>query len=308
MFTRIVVPLDRTECALAALPTARALAARTGATLALLHVLDHHYPSTDLADQHRRDARQWLRQVARESQPEQIPTIIAVRDGTPAEEIVTYADEIEADAICMATHARTGIGRIMIGSVAERVVHDAPLPTLLIRPDVAAPEPSPHMPIVVPLDGSPRAEAALPYATDLAKALGTPLALVRAWNAAPPIIPGPYAFEINQAAFEAVEAVTAERVATYLDGVAGRLRGDLAVETVGLHGDATEQLAAYLREERPGLVVMGTHGRGGVPRWVMGSVAIALVRAAVAPILLVGDACAHATERESASVERLIAR
>jgi nucleotide-binding universal stress UspA family protein len=277
MFKRIVVPLDRTECALAVLPTARALAARTGATLALLHVIAHPYPSTDLADQQRRDARLWLRQIARGAQPEQTPTIIAVRDGTPAEEILTYADEIEADAICMATNGRTGIGRFVVGSVAEQVVHGAPLPVLLTRPDVAVAEIPAHAPIVVPLDGSPRAEAALPYAVNLAKTLGAPLALVRVWNAAPPIIPGPYAFEINQAAYEEVEEAVAGLVATYLDGVAGRLRGDVAVETTGLRGDATEQLVTYLREERPGLVVMGAHGRGGVPRLIMGSVAVALL-------------------------------
>lgn len=296
MFKRIVVPLDRTECALAVLPTARALAARTGATLALLHVIDRHYPSTDLADQQRRDARQWLRAVAGEPPYEQTPTIIAVRDGTPTEEIITYAEEIEADAVCMATHARGGISRVVVGSVAERVVHDAPLPVLLIRPDVAVPEIPSHAPVIVPLDGSPRAEAALPYATDLAKRLDAPLVLVRVWNAAPPIIPGPYAFEMDQMVFEEIEEATAESATSYLNATARWLRGDVAVETACLHGEATEQLATYLRARRPGIVVMGAHGRSGVPRWVMGSVAIALVRAAVTPILLIGDPHTHTTD------------
>ena len=308
MFKRIVVPLDRTECGLAVLPTARAFAAHTGATLALMHVIAHLHPSTDLADLQRRDVRQWLRQAARGSQPEQTPTIIAVRDGAPVEEILTYADEIEADAICMATHARTGIGRVIIGSVAEQIVHSAHLPVLLIRPDVAVPEPPTHAPIVVPLDGSTRAEAALPYAVNLAKALAAPLTLVRVWNAAPPTILSPYVFEINQTAYEEVDEATEGLVATYLDSVAERLRGDVAVETVCLHGNATEQLTAYLREERPGFVVMGTHGRGGVPRWVMGSVAIALVRAAVTPILLIGDACARATEYATNDAPKLATR
>lgn len=301
MFTRIVVPLDKAEPASAALSTARALAARTGAALALLHVIDRRYPSTDLADEQRQIARQWLREEASALPHDAATAIVAVRDGNPAEEIRIYADEIEADLICMATHARAGIGRIVLGSVAERVVQEARLPVLLVRQEVATPDIPPGASVVVPLDGSPRSEAALPYAVALAQRLGAPLTLVRVWDATMPTIVGPYALPMDQQLFEEMEEATEESVATYLATIAARLAGDIAARTVSLRGNAAEQLGAYLRNERPGLVVMGTHGRGGVPRWVMGSVAMALVRAAASPVVLIGDACARTIAIEQAT-------
>ena len=309
MFQRIVVPLDRTECATAVLPTACALATRTGGTLALLHVIDRHFPGTDLAHQERRKARRWLRDLARESEhSDRPPTIIAVRDGSPAEEILTYADEIEADLICMATHGRAGLERMIVGSVAEQVLHRARLPLLLVRPGATVPDIAAHTPIVVPLDGSPRAEAALPHAVRLAKTFGAPLTLVRVWNTALPFIPGPYAVTMNQQLLDEWKEATEDGAADYLASVAGRLTNEILVRTVCLHGDAAEQLMAYLRRERPSLVVMGTHGRGGVPRWVMGSVAIALVHAAVTPVLLIGDAATHATDQTIAPLAGVSAR
>ncbi len=309
MFKRIVVPLDRTECASAILPIARALAARTGGTLALLHVIDHHHPSADLADQQRRDARQWLREIARESGLHgQTSAIIAIRNGSPAEEILTYADEIEADSICMATHGRAGLTRVVVGSVAERVLHRTHLPLLLVRPDVAIADLSTHAPIVVPLDGSPRAEAALPQAVILAKILGAPLTLVRVWNATLPTLPGPYAIAMDQRMFDEMEEATEGIAAAYLHTIAARLANEVAVQTACLHGDTTEQLTAYLRTERPSLVVMGAHGRGGVPRWVMGSVASELIRAAITPVLLIGDAYVRATAQIADAAETITAR
>ncbi len=304
MFTRIVVPLDKADPASAALSTARALAARTGAALALLHVINHRYPSTDLADEQRQIARRWLREEAGALPHDAAaPAIIAIRDGNPAEEIRIYADEIEADLICMATHARAGIGRIVLGSVAERVVQDAHLPVLLVRQEVATPDIPLGAPVVVPLDGSPRSEAALPYAVALAKRLGAPLTLVRVWDVITPTIVGPYAMPMDPQTFEEVEEATEGAAIAYLTNVAARLASDIAARTVSLHGNAAEQLAVYLHKERPGFVVMGTHGRGGVPRWVLGSVAMELVRATVGPVLLIGDACARATEQATALAE-----
>jgi nucleotide-binding universal stress UspA family protein len=309
MFSRIVVPLDRTECATAVLPAARALAARTGATLALLHVIDRHYPGTDLADQARRDARRWLRDLAQESEHSyRPPTIVAVRDGSPAEEILTYADEIEADLICMTTHGRAGLERMIVGSVAEQVLHRARLPLLLIRPGATVPDIAAHTPIVVPLDGSPRAEAALPHAVNMAKMLDAPLTLVRVWNTALPFMPDPYAVAMDQQLFEEWEEATKKSVAAYLTSVAEQLTKQITVRTVILHGDAVQQLTLYLHGQRSGLVVMGTPGRGGVPRWVMGSVAIALVRATMTPIMLIGDACVHTAGRTAVPLESINTR
>ncbi len=302
MFHRIVVPLDQTDFAATALPTACALAARIGATLALLTVLTpqlSEVATVTSTDKDRQEARHRLQGVARATAHDCTPPmpmpIIAVRDGVPAGEILSYAEEIEADLICMATHGRAGLKRVIVGSVAERVLHDAPVPVLLIAPDMTVTDFPVRAAVAVPLDGSPHAESALPHAVSLAKTLDAPLTLVRIWDISAPMTTAAYAVETSQTVFDKMEEATEESVVAYLDAVAARIRGVMEVRTVHVRGGAVEGLDAFVRAERPALVVMGTHGRGGVPRWVLGSVAFGLVRTSVAPVLLIGDACVRAS-------------
>lgn len=120
--------------------------------------------------------------------------------------------------------------------------------------------------IVVPLDGSPLAERALPYAEALARAGGSPLLIVQA------------------ASGSAEDQADAER---YLTEVAGRLAGGAEVQTAVLPGDPAGAIAEVIGQRGADLVVLATHGRSGLGRWVYGSVAQALLRQSPAPVLLV---------------------
>jgi nucleotide-binding universal stress UspA family protein len=155
--------------------------------------------------------------------------------------------------------------------------------------------------ILVPLDGSRRAEAVLPYATDLAKRYESKVILMRVVPAFYQIwretVPG--TVDIAPSGAEAGieiaqrEARNRARVARrYLSGVRTRLQnaGLSEVHTVTAQGDAGAEIVRYAKQEKVGLIAIATHGRSGLVRAVMGSVADRVVRQAPGPVLVIRSA------------------
>ena len=138
--------------------------------------------------------------------------------------------------------------------------------------------------MVVLLDGSPLAEGALPEAVALARQLAAPLVLVRVREVLPALF-DEYQLLGPDFAYHAPWEPDAAAVDAYLAAVRGRLTYD-DVRTVQLCGVPRTELVGYLRATNPRLVAMTTHGRTGVARWILGSVAATVIHAAVAPVLL----------------------
>jgi nucleotide-binding universal stress UspA family protein len=146
MFSKILVPLDGSQLAEQVLPYMRSLAQRTQAAVILLRVADHparQYYVEGLAvnatqsDDSHAHCEAYLYRIAEMLTNERYLVNYTVREGAIADVILGYADEIQADLIAMSTHGRTGIGRWLLGSVADRVVHGSHIPILLIRGQVA---------------------------------------------------------------------------------------------------------------------------------------------------------------------------
>lgn len=150
MYARILVPLDGSELAEVALPHAISLAKQSGAEVILLRVLEPLAPGAAmgqesiyiepefwrrLQQEYLDEARAYLDRVAARLSADGLSARTEIRRGSPAEMIIDTARELHADAIVMATHGRSGIGRWMLGSVADRVVRASHLPVLLIRPE-----------------------------------------------------------------------------------------------------------------------------------------------------------------------------
>jgi nucleotide-binding universal stress UspA family protein len=132
--------------------------------------------------------------------------------------------------------------------------------------------------ILVPLDGSPLAEAVLPQVQELVKALGAELFLVRVAHAH--VFPGVDPTE------QEVEVV--QKAETYLADVAGRLGHEgIRVHTAVRYGDAADEIIQHIEDNAVELVAMSTHGRTGLSHLVLGSVAEKVVRHAAVPVLLV---------------------
>jgi universal stress protein A len=139
----ILAPTDFSDHSKQALRDAFELAQTFGATLALLHVVEpspylgEFTPPTmgaDLLGDLERQARAALAQMLPEAQQAPIEVTRSVVMGSPLRKIVETAEAEHVDLIVMATHGRTGLGHLLIGSVTERVVRTAPCPVLTIRP------------------------------------------------------------------------------------------------------------------------------------------------------------------------------
>jgi nucleotide-binding universal stress UspA family protein len=192
---------------------------------------------------------------------------------------------VDARLVVLTTRGQ-GLARLLLGSTSDYVVRNAAVPTLLIRDE--RPEPAAVLRVVVPLDGSAPAEEALPVAAALRHGTGAALPLVRV------VDPGAWLASTSQLEREA---------ATYLEGQAARLDGSsdgVTFEVRGpADGPATEQILAALR---PGdLVVMTTHGRGGLTGRLLGSASSTVVERATVPVVLV-RAAAGGMERSLARI------
>jgi nucleotide-binding universal stress UspA family protein len=301
-YTRMLVPLDGSELAEGALPYARAFASRLGLDMTLLHICTAQ--ECELVEVHRdyieRVAEMARRQTAQERERAGIPPGGGVTEvqaevaiGHPAEEIIRYAEEKDFDLIVMATHGRSGIGRWAVGSVAEKVLRASKAPVLLVRAGVAekiASEEWPGKTIVVPLDGSPLAESVLPHVTILAKQGGAELVDVVLLAVCEPIIsspfqPGPIVIpEYGEADLSRCKQLGEGYLAT----TGERLKADgLRVRSEVLMGKAADAIIDYASSTPSALIVMATHGRSGLSRWVYGSVANKVLLGASRPVFLV---------------------
>lgn len=186
--------------------------------------------------------------------------------GCPADTIVQAASD--ADLVIMGTRGSGAGGRLLFGSVADRVARHSPAPTLLIRNNAPTSVGKPTR-IVVPLDGSPAAERALPLASNLAATLGCALHLVTVNEATP-----------------GQDVADSPEVAHYLERQTRELaaRG-ITVTTEQRLGDPAGELLAVVSPSD--LLVLTTHGRGAARRWQIGSVAEKLLRKAAAPVAVV---------------------
>jgi nucleotide-binding universal stress UspA family protein len=274
---RILVPVDGTPEASAALPYAAALAT-PGTEIILLTVV----PAAD-AD----TARAGLETTAQRLRVTGQTVRTEVVTGDPARRIVDMAADLRAEMIVMASHGRGALGRLIHGSVADKVGRESPVPVMVVRVRQLEPGPVGITRLVVPLDGSSRAEAALPVATTIARRLGTPISLVRVVDPAdlmPPAVGVDEAipFEIYDEAEKELE----EQARHYLDTMAQTLREQgLPVATNVLMGPpaSTIEDATHLGD----VLVLSSHERTGVMRWLLGSVAEKLTREDESPVILV---------------------
>jgi nucleotide-binding universal stress UspA family protein len=194
--------------------------------------------------------------------------------GVPAEEIVTFARKEEVDLIAMATAGKTGLERVFSGSIAEEVIRHAEVPVLVIRPGATEGDWSR---ILVALDGSERAEEIL---SDVARIARDENALVDLVRVAQPVVAA-------SGMGEAPLVLPGDDPLPYLRGVAGRLEAEgVRARAVGLEGRAAAGILEHAKISRAGLLCLTTHGRSGVARFFLGSVAEEILRHAPCPVLL----------------------
>ena len=217
---------------------------------------------------------------------------VRVGVGSPAEVIVSEAHTLDVDLIAMATRRESVLARGVLGSVTDRVLHSTATPILTLYPgettnfgdNNGAPK---H--VIVPLDGSALSESAIQPATEIAKAAGADMIFTETVRL-PFFGVGVAGIEYGAGDYAGDFGIAAQReeVAEYLQGFvkdaeAMGLRACASVRT----GNPSQQIVEEAAEAEGSIVVMGSHGAGGLKRWVVGSVADKVVRSARRPVLVI---------------------
>jgi len=291
---RILVPYDGSDAAEAALVYAAGIPCDE---IVLLHVdVDDEILvpewSADWEDDEEEEAslHGMMERLAKRYSTDRHTVRVEYRAGDVAEEVIKAG--AEADLIVMMTHGRGAAGRVIFGSVADRVVRHGTVPTLLLRIGDLTREPEAPTRIVVALDGSEIAEESIPVAEAVGRLLNIPVVLMRAvsFDDVQLMIrklrtPGQAPYEQSPTLYEDAKTAVMDEAASYLEKQGDILRSaGLQVEEQVLEGSPSFVLLWELAAED--LLVMTTRGQGGFRRWSIGSVAEKLVREAPCPILL----------------------
>ncbi len=292
MFSQILVPLDGSALAGRAVPYAQGLAQRTGAQLLLVRAVET-WAFPNGGRRHRRE-QELLDEAERELAPlvqglkaSGLVAASSVQPGEAAMVIAQARHSHQSDLIVMSTHGRGGLGRLAYGSVAERVLREGACPVLLIPPEAEQGwRSSTDGRVVVPLDGSAVAEVALAPAVRLARLFGAGLSLMQVIEPPPPAA---YSGWATATPYEYLDVQQwAEEAKPYIQGVASQLQSeDFAVDAETLVGYAAPAIDQEVRSKSALAVVMASHGRSGIERVVLGSVAQGVVHRTNVPVLVI---------------------
>ena len=286
----ILVPLDGSETAEGALPYAAALARRLNAALVLVTAwegteseLGAEFPAMalEIEQNARTHFTEYLDGI--ESRIKDVNVETMTRAGRADEQILAAVTESRARTLVIATHGRSGVGRWMYGSIAGRLLHDSPVPVVAIGPRVlekaATDVGISHL--MVPLDGSDLAEAALPVARTLASKLGARVSLVRvmrwAAEAYPYALPSAYIPQVDEELETGAKAYLKRQQEAITD---------VPADAFVVRGAVADGLIEFVDKQNVDMIVMTTHARGGIMRAALGSVADRMLHAPV-PVLMV---------------------
>ena len=311
-----LVPLDGSPLAETILPFVESLARRCRGRMTLLYVAPERDVALGCGDaaadrMARRDhqlAEAYLHDHRRRLTAAGIDADVVVATGRPAAGIVAEAERLGVELIALSTHGRSGVQAWAHGSVADEVLHTSRTPLMLVRPgDRWAAAPHDVERVVVPLDGSEEAEAALRVAEPLAERCALPIALLRcveplslAYIADPGGVP--------YVGMQAMVAARVQEAREYLGAVAGRLRRrGIAVTMQVTVGAAAPSIAAYAHSSAENLVVLASHARARWHRVLVGSVARRIAQTVPTPVIVCPVGPAEARSARSRAGESVAA-
>ena len=296
MYTDILIPTDGSDNVEPAIQYGLDLARRYDATVHALHVVDSSpierkldltaletdletlpdtwYEAGDAATQ----------QIATRAAEHGLDAITEVRRGIPAREIRSYITDTGIDLVCMGTRGHTGLDRVLLGSVTTRLVRTVDIPVLSVKAKQALSEPGMRggfETILVPTDGSKPAREAVTHALDLARTYDATL------HALYVVDRGAYASRPGWT-WDELQQVLEQNGETVLEDVQSRAAADgISVAAEITHGVPHQAIEEYCNQHGIDIVVMGTHGRSGLTRQLIGSVTERVLRSSDVPVLTI---------------------
>ncbi len=298
MYRHILVPLDGSTLAEAALPPAIFLAKTLGAQLTLLHLVESNAAGTVHGDRHLTDAAEadaYLRELA--ARPACAGLAIDCHVHTEPTDrvvagIVEHEGELAPDLVVMCSHGRGGLRKLLFGSIAQRVIASGATPVVLAKPRPGAEwEPYTCRELLVPLDGNPAHEGGLTTAERLAVALSARLRLLSVVRGEADLS-GRHAVtgRFLPGTSRALAQLDSEERLRYLQGVTGRLRAarpELDVSSEVRRGEPAETIVTEAAGGGADLIVLATHGKAGSQAFWAGSIAALVLEKTALPVLLV---------------------
>ena len=290
MIKRILLPLDGSRFAEAAVPLARSLATAANAELHL--VLVHEpLPAVDektygeLLAWARTGEDQYLSQAATRIGTAGKPCPQVVLQGVPAEAIAQYAEQHAVDLLVMSTHGWGAVKRFWLGSVADRLIRECRAPVLLVRPAEDGTAVTGIQSILVALDQSGFGEAVLPIVVDLALTLAAEIKLLQ-------VVQPHLQFQSVPEAYltpwdPAITERMSQEATAYVGAVAAGLRerGCKVIPRVVVGGVVADTILEQAEQEAD-IVALATHGKEGVARLLLGSVADKVIRGSRSAVLV----------------------
>lgn len=294
MFKRLLVPLDGSRLAEAALPAAAFLARKLDAVVTLVHIVERNAPVEIHGERHLTDADEasaYLAELAQTAFPpevraEQHVHTVEVEDVSRG--IVDHITELHPDLIVMCTHGHGGLRDLFFGNIPQQVVGRGTVPVLLVQPGSDA-HPFAIQRLLVPLDGTAEHEQGLPVAEELARACGAEIHLVLVVPTLATLSPKEAATgRLLPGATRMVLEMACQDAETYLADILSRAREQgLSVRARIARGDPASVINQTAADTRVDLVVLGTHGRSGLDAFWSGSIAAKVSAHSKLPLLLV---------------------
>jgi nucleotide-binding universal stress UspA family protein len=280
---RLLFPTDFTDGAANAFPQAVYLADWHDAELHIVNVTGSSGEAERALPASTDTLGTWLGRSSALAEKLEALTIVQrqVESESPPERLVAYAEDQNIDLVVMGTHGRRGVRRMLLGSVTEEVVRRAPCPVFTVQADADEVPSEAVRRILVPVDFSEASESAVQHATEVAQTYGAEVHLLHVVEE----VVYPSAYGVEPALFSSDEVVA--RVEKTLGEMAREDMGYENVQASATIGYAPMTILDYVQENEIDLVVIATHGRAGLDRMLLGSVAERVIRQSPVPVFVV---------------------
>ncbi|TMT81410.1 universal stress protein [Haloterrigena sp. H1] len=288
MFDTLLFPVDENDGTTDVFEHVLDIATTHDSTVHILNVADTTRDSVtrirgDVVDTLEQEGKQLVRETADRVEQRGVSTVTDVRQGDPYRIIIDYAEANDIDLVAMPTHGRQGLERLLLGSTTERVVRRSDVPVLTIQPDAADELQYPYEDVLVPTDGSDCANQALAMGVDVVSAEEATLHLLSV------IALTSLGVDVRSD----IQQSMLEGSATELLDEAAEFATNAGVESVSKtieHASSIPKaILSYINDNDVNLVVIGTHGRTGFDRYMLGSVTESLIRTSPIPVLTVRE-------------------
>lgn len=269
MYRTVLVALDGSKNAEKALPYVEPMLRESRGRAVLIHVLPPAGHRPEAA------AEAYLKSIKARLAKKKIKAETEIVHGDPAVAIIREAEKRQADLVAFTSHGEGGLAQWMFGSVAQKILRGCARPLFVARP---LDEPRGKIKrLLVPLDGSVGSEATLPHALLMARAAGAAVELLHV--AQPPGV------EADDSKLRGWQDREKRRMATRFCEIE-RSEPRLTFHPSIVDGDPATRIKEHSEKHAGTVIVMGSHGRTGISRWVYGSVSEKVLQAARVPVLI----------------------